>query len=297
MDPVTVWWAVPQDVRQWHLGLLDSVEWDRRDRYMRDADRDRFTLGVVMTRLAAGAVLGMPPDKVRVTRTCTDCGAPHGRPVIAGGPHVSVSHSGERIAVAISRYGPLGVDVEATRRLRPEIAGHLLSEAEIAAAAEVQAAAEADADAESDAKADAKADPKADRKADPKADPKAGVDVEAGVEAEAATDAAGAAAAGLFAYWVRKEAILKATGDGLRFPMTGLHVSPPEEPPRLLGWAGRPDLIDRITLRTLDAGPGYAACLALLDQPAAPVREIQATELLAAPDPAGSPAPGPGGAA
>ena len=55
MEPVTVWWAELGAARPALLGLaglLDPVERARRDRYLRDADRDRFTLGVAMTRLA-----------------------------------------------------------------------------------------------------------------------------------------------------------------------------------------------------------------------------------------------------
>ena len=45
--------------------------------------------------------------------------------------------------------------------------------------------------------------------------------------------------AGLLRTWTRKEALLKASGDGLAVPMADLTVSPPGEPPRLIGWAGR----------------------------------------------------------
>jgi 4'-phosphopantetheinyl transferase len=39
-------------------------------------------------------------------------------------------------------------------------------------------------------------------------------------------------------YWVRKEAVLKATGEGLNTPMTDFTLSGPEEPPTLLSWHG-----------------------------------------------------------
>lgn len=221
-----MWWAALPDVTPDHVKLLDPVELARRDRYLRDADRDRFTLGVAVTRLAAGALLGLPPERVPVSRACADCGKPHGRPVIAGGPELSVSHSGERVAVALSGTGPVGVDVEAyDRRVGPDIAGHVL-----------------------------------------------GPD-------EPLAEGPGAQA-GLLAYWTRKEAVLKATGDGLRVPLRDLRLSPPGEPPRLLAWEGRPGLVDRMTMHTLDPGPGYVACLALIDQPEVPVRESPAAGLL-----------------
>src|SRR5256885_1923680 len=43
-----VWWAAPADVRPELVKLLNPVERTRRERYMRDEDRDRFTLGVAV---------------------------------------------------------------------------------------------------------------------------------------------------------------------------------------------------------------------------------------------------------
>jgi 4'-phosphopantetheinyl transferase len=221
-----VWWAALSDIRPEHAALLDPVERSRRERYLRAEDRDRFTLGVAVTRLVLGGQLDLPPDRVPLTRGCRDCGEPHGPPVVAGGrPCLSVSHSGEWVAVAVSSGGPVGVDVEdATRRVDEGIGRHVLAPAE-SSAGPLQGAA-------------------------------------------------------IFSYWTRKEAIIKATGDGLRAPMPEITVSPPGEPPRLLAWSGRAHLVDRITMYPLDAGPGYAACLALIDQPGAEVRERVAAELL-----------------
>jgi 4'-phosphopantetheinyl transferase len=66
-------------------------------------------------------------------------------------------------------------------------------------------------------------------------------------------------------YWVRKEAVLKATGDGLRVPMTDLTVSAPDEPPRLIRWAGRPELPSRVALADLNCDAAYSASLAMVD--------------------------------
>ncbi|MFG2003800.1 4'-phosphopantetheinyl transferase family protein [Spirillospora sp. NPDC048911] len=228
MEPVAVWWAALGDVRPGLADLLDPVERGRRERYLRDADRTRFTLGVAVTRLAVAAARGLAPEAVPIDRACTDCGKPHGRPVIEGGPHVSVSHSGDRVAVAISPHGPLGVDVEEAGRATESIAGHLLAPAEKADAA-----------------------------------------------------AAGMSPGALLAYWTRKEAALKATGDGLRVALTHLRMSAPADPPRLVAWEGRPDLPGRMSMHVLDPGPGYGACLALLDHPAdVPRVERPAAELL-----------------
>lgn len=227
-----VWWAAPGDVRPRHTRLLDAVERGRRDRYLRVEDRDRFTIGVALTRLVLGRALGLPPERVPLDRTCPDCGRPHGAPRLPAGtgPYVSISHSGDRIALAVSATGPLGVDVEATGgKLDREVAGRVLGPAEMA-------------------------------------------ELERLGTAEWQS--------GLLAYWTRKEAVVKATGEGLRVPLTDLHVSAPDQSPRLLAWYGRPELTGRLQLHALNPGPGYAACLALIDQPHAAVYEIPATDLL-----------------
>lgn len=76
-----------------------------------------------------------------------------------------------------------------------------------------------------------------------------GVDVEPavplrdGVESMAFTPAERARHAGndigLLRTWVRKEAILKATGDGLLVDPTALELTAADEPPALRRWAGR----------------------------------------------------------
>lgn len=62
--------------------------------------------------------------------------------------------------------------------------------------------------------------------------------------------------------WTRKEAITKATGDGLRVPFSEVVVSGPDEPPRVLAWP-YPDPPDSLSLVDLDAPPGYLAALAV----------------------------------
>lgn len=69
----------------------------------------------------------------------------------------------------------------------------------------------------------------------------------------------------LFRYWVRKEAVLKATGDGLAVSPGLLTVSGPDEAARLLDWAGpSPSPVGAVRLHDLDPGQGFAACVALL---------------------------------
>ncbi len=229
---VVVWWASVADVRPAHVDLLDEVERDRRERYLRQLDRDRFTLGVAMTRTALGTLLGRPAAEVRLDRSCDDCGAPHGSPrPVGSSARVSVSHSGTRVAVAVTEIGDVGVDVEALEP-GPDVDG--LRDG-VLAAAESTCLDRLPADARP---------------------------------------------GGFLAYWTRKEAALKATGDGLRVSPDLLVVSAPDDAPALLSWAGRPDLPARLRLHALHPGPGHAACLAVLDAPGAAISERSAVTLL-----------------
>lgn len=112
----TVWLASTAEAGPGHVALLDPVERGRRAALRRPADRDRFTLAAALLRLAVAGATGRPPRAVRVERSCRDCGAPHGRPRLPGtGLHASVSHSAGRVAVALTRAAPVGVDVEQVR--------------------------------------------------------------------------------------------------------------------------------------------------------------------------------------
>jgi 4'-phosphopantetheinyl transferase len=75
--------------------------------------------------------------------------------------------------------------------------------------------------------------------------------------------------AGFFVYWTRKEAVTKATGDGLRASFQEVVVSAPGEPPRLLGWP-YPAAPSVVTLADLaaepDYEPDYAAALAVIGE-------------------------------
>jgi 4'-phosphopantetheinyl transferase len=70
--------------------------------------------------------------------------------------------------------------------------------------------------------------------------------------------------AAFFACWTRKEAYLKATGDGLSFPLSQFDVSfLPGDQPRLLATRHDPAEVCRWTIRALEAGDGYEAALAV----------------------------------
>jgi 4'-phosphopantetheinyl transferase len=69
---------------------------------------------------------------------------------------------------------------------------------------------------------------------------------------------------GFFNCWTRKEAYIKARGEGLSFPLDGFDVSlAPGDPARLLSVRGDRRESLRWALRELTPGPDYAAALAV----------------------------------
>lgn len=78
--------------------------------------------------------------------------------------------------------------------------------------------------------------------------------------------------ADLITRWSRKEAVLKATRQGLTVPMADVEVSAPGAAPAVLAWTGtlRPAGVGpgTIALRDVDAGAGHRAAVAVLtDRP------------------------------
>jgi 4'-phosphopantetheinyl transferase len=246
-----VWWASRLAVRHWHSRLLSVAELNRRQRYRRHGDRDRFTVGATMARLVLSSHTGTTPERIVIDRSCSRCGCPHGRPRLVADNRFdfSVSHSGDAIGLAIVRVADvrtsadsvpasredntsargIGLDVEQLTELRmsslPEM---VLSTAELG-------------------------------------------------EYGRLDDSAKAAA--FFRYWVRKEAVLKATGDGLAVPPSRLTVSAPYDEPRLHAWTGRPLMPRAIALSDLAPPYGHVASLAVIGV-CRSVEEFDAAELL-----------------
>jgi 4'-phosphopantetheinyl transferase len=231
-DECQIWWARPDQVPDDRLAaVVPEPERRRAGRYRRRLDRQRSLTGAWLLRTAVAAQTGERPGDVLLDRTCPDCGHQHGRPRLPAGVgiEVSVSHAGERVAVALTRLGAVGVDVEFSARpgsFDRELAENTLSGRELAALA---------------------------------ASAKPGGD--------------------FLTLWVRKEALLKATGHGLRMPMSRIEVSPAAEPPALLAWPL--DIpVDQVRLASLDPGPRHHAAVAVLTARPLVVRELDADLLL-----------------
>lgn len=207
-----MWWARRQDASPGLASLLDDVETGRWTRYRLDPDRERFLVGCALAKAVAGLQEGRPPAEVSLDRTCATCGKPHGKPRVNGSDlELSVSHSGDRIAVAVTRGAAVGVDVEQAAR------------------------------------------------------PQRVVDLERYVlsDGERAALPGGSRLRDFLVAWTRKEAVTKATGDGLGVSFRQVVLSPPGEPPAVIAWP-YPDPPELVSLFDLDAAPGYVAALAVL---------------------------------
>jgi 4'-phosphopantetheinyl transferase len=67
-----------------------------------------------------------------------------------------------------------------------------------------------------------------------------------------------------FRCWTRKEAYVKARGEGLSLPLEQFDVSlSPDDPAALLNVAGNPAEVSRWSLRELTPAPGYMAAIAV----------------------------------
>ena len=116
--PVQVRWSRPQ---RWRAvaAWLDPDDRRRVRRLHREADRDRSATGRALSRLLAAQWMALPPQQIRWTSTCPVCGSDrHGKPGVAEvpgarrPPHVSIAHAGDRVVVALTDAGPVGVDLE-----------------------------------------------------------------------------------------------------------------------------------------------------------------------------------------
>ncbi len=73
-----------------------------------------------------------------------------------------------------------------------------------------------------------------------------------------------ARAAAFFRIWSRKEAVIKALGEGLSCPLTSFDVSADQHHARLLAFRRDGVRVADWSLFNLDAAPGYAAALAVI---------------------------------
>jgi 4'-phosphopantetheinyl transferase len=118
------------------LLLLDGAELDRVQSKHRVRDREELALGYALHRLVLGCVLQRAPMQVALGRDSM------GRPCLPGDElHTSLSHADAAVAVAVSRLGCVGIDLEPTMRTAqmPAIAERVVHPVEAGAMASLPA--------------------------------------------------------------------------------------------------------------------------------------------------------------
>lgn len=231
-DECRIWWARPDQVPDALLTtVVPAAEQRRAGRYRQRVDRRRSLTGAWLLRTAVARLTGERPGDVLIDRTCPDCGQQHGRPRLPAsvGIEVSIAHAGSLVAVALTRLGDVGVDVE-----HAPLVGHFDHEL-----------AENTLSVEELRSLEVSDDPGAD----------------------------------FLRLWVRKEALLKATGHGLRMPMSRIEVSPAGLPPALVAWPLEIP-VDQVRLADLRAGQRHHAAVAVLTGSPVHIRELEAESLL-----------------
>ena len=218
----------------WLEAVLDDTERDRAARLGCDDDRRRFVTGHALTRLVLAEATGLPATALTFHAQCPRCGGRHGKPRLAAAPevHFSATRAADRVAVAVTRLGPVGVDLEPAR------AAGFPGFADVALTANERTA----------------------------------------FERMPLEQRAGAATI----WWVRKEAVLKARGDGMYMSPDELEITGPAEVPRLIAWNGDEKPTVPMHLVDLGLGPDYVGCLAVLTDRVPRFRLTDGTDLLAA---------------
>jgi 4'-phosphopantetheinyl transferase len=85
--------------------FLDSADWAAAMRLRNPADQRASLAAHAGVRLMLGAALNIPPSQVRIHR------GRHGKPLLLGNLHFSISHTRAAVAVALARH-PVGIDIE-----------------------------------------------------------------------------------------------------------------------------------------------------------------------------------------
>ena len=114
-----LWIASPADFAEvdWHgfEALLDAVEQARADSFRILADRRAYILAHALRRIALGEELNLMPSRLVFSSE------PAGRPTLlypcCRGLGFSHAHTRDAVVFALSREGPLGIDIEAHRPL------------------------------------------------------------------------------------------------------------------------------------------------------------------------------------
>lgn len=226
--------------------LLDEVEQQTLSTLHRPSDRDRYVSAHALLRYALARHTDIPETRQRFHRRCVLCGGPHGKPRL------------------LPEDAPTGLDLDADPGTPHVNLSHTGGRIMLALSP----------------------------------DAPVGVDVErwdgtsfAGFASVALTSAearellefdVAEREVARAVWWCRKEAVLKATGHGLRVDARHLRVSAPDRPPALLDWSDADVSRPTVTMADLPVRGRYTAALALAGDVALDVRVHEVETLDAA---------------
>ena len=211
-------WAAPLDVsaalRKRLAATLSADERERADKFKIENLRQRFVTGRGALRDVLGRCLQCDPAELEFIQGW------RGKPALAPkftdrGIHFNLAHSAELALIAVTRAGPVGVDVERIRPVKDadELVARFFSPRESDSFQQL---------------------------------------------------AAGAKPEAFFRLWTRKEAFLKATGEGLARALDAVEVSfLPGEPARVIALAGDAPAAARWSLHALAPAPGFVGAVAI----------------------------------
>lgn len=118
-DEIHVWLAgirVPADTFARMSDVLDDEERNRVARFRFHDDRARSTVARAALRHLLGSYLDRDPRELRFTT------GEQGKPALPGNElEFNVSHSGERVAIAIGTATPVGIDIEHDRGIEDAV--------------------------------------------------------------------------------------------------------------------------------------------------------------------------------
>ena len=193
---------------------LAPDEKDRAQRFKFDLHRNRYIAGRGALRAILAQYLPLHPAQLRFDYLA------NGKPVLteefaSAGIHFNLAHTGDLALAAITRIGPLGVDVECVRPVKDvdDLVARFFSPRENELFQKVPA-----------------------------------------VEKPAA----------FFNLWTRKEALLKATGEGITRSLRLVEVSfLPGEPARLLAISGDAKVAEQWEMREFAPAQGFVGAVAI----------------------------------
>jgi 4'-phosphopantetheinyl transferase len=216
-NDVHLWAArldLPSEALVHFTGLLSEDEHARASRFRFERDRNRFVVARGVLRSILATQLDSAPDELQFEY------GPNGKPALTGclaqgGLFFNLAHSEDLVLIAVTRLGPIGVDVESVRPMADadELVARFFSVRE---------------------------------------------------NARFETLPANQKDAAFFNLWTRKEAWLKATGEGIGHLLNRVEVTfLPGEPAQLLALPEKPGLSRDWILRELTPANAFVGAVAL----------------------------------